>query len=154
SMPPPVYFTVQPGGATLQPYGAHIVYPNYTHEPPGTRIDFRHYEPTDQGWYVYGRGTVSPDGTQIVPDPETAVFALTGAEIIAGSGPTPPGDGPIPGGDGGDPLGPPTTGGDPVDLGTGLLAYEWVDLALGDVLPLSLTRTYRQRDTEIRPFGV
>jgi RHS repeat-associated protein len=168
SMPPPVYFTVQPGGATLQPYGARIVYPNYTHEPPGTRIDFRHYEPADQGWYVYGRGTVSADGTQILPDPGTAIFAFTGAEIIANSGgPPPPPDGPPPGDDPDDEPdgGPDATDGpvadepeptdaDPVHLGTGLFVHRHVDLALGDVLPLRLTRTYRPNDTQIHPFGV
>jgi hypothetical protein len=43
--PMPLYFTIQPGGATIEPYGARIVYPNVMNEAPGARIDFSHYEP-------------------------------------------------------------------------------------------------------------
>ncbi|XUL85307.1 hypothetical protein ACQ86D_00220 [Streptomyces galilaeus] len=45
----PVYFTVQPGGTYVFPEGAQIVYPNYTHEPPATRVDFMDYDPTGKG---------------------------------------------------------------------------------------------------------
>src|SRR5205823_1748173 len=62
NMPPPVYFTIQPGGARVDPYGLRIVYPNYANEPPGKRVEFRHYDPVERGWYSYGRGTVTADG--------------------------------------------------------------------------------------------
>src|SRR5438445_11323475 len=45
-------------------------------------------------------------------------------------------------------------GGDPVDLATGLFVYEKTDLVLPDVIPLTLTRTYRQNDTRSRTFGI
>jgi len=54
---PPIFFTVQVGGggaiAALSP-GARIIYPNYTALAPGTRADFRQYEPGVHGWEVYG----------------------------------------------------------------------------------------------------
>lgn len=45
------------------------------------------------------------------------------------------------------------TDGDPVDLGTGLFIYRKTDLFLPDVIPLVLTRTYRQNDFDYRNFG-
>jgi len=171
----PVYFTVQPAGATIGPYGARIIYPNYTHAPPGTRASFWHYDPQDQGWYIYGRGTVTADGQQIVPDPSAAVYELTaamthpdsgGPEPPDGGGPSPDdgdggGDPPDGDGDGGDPSDPgQPTGGEPVDLSTGLFVVRARDLTLGDVIPLRLTRTYRPLDVNstgspnIRAFGI
>ena len=57
----PAYFTVQPGSAYLNK-GAQIIYPNWGHLPPGQRVEFWNYDPADKGWYVYGEGSVSPDG--------------------------------------------------------------------------------------------
>ena len=34
----PIYFTIQPGGAYVQPSGAWLVYPNYQHKAPGTGV--------------------------------------------------------------------------------------------------------------------
>lgn len=45
------------------------------------------------------------------------------------------------------------TGGDPVDLATGLLTDTQTDLAINDILPISVTRTYQQSDTGDRTFG-
>lgn len=53
------------------PHGARVVYPNSMQAAPGTRVDFRHYDSLDRGWYVYGRGTVTADGARVVTDPET-----------------------------------------------------------------------------------
>ena len=64
----PIYFTVQPGRAYLSK-GAQVIYPNWSHLPPGQRVDFWNYDPDDRGWYVYGHGTVTPDGKQVVPGP-------------------------------------------------------------------------------------
>src|SRR5713101_5238795 len=36
----PVYFTIQPGGATVSPPDVQVIYPNPTHYPPGTRMPF------------------------------------------------------------------------------------------------------------------
>ncbi|HMC67572.1 MAG TPA: hypothetical protein VKJ07_00325, partial [Mycobacteriales bacterium] len=78
----PVYFTVQPGGGSVFPDGVQVVYPNYTHEAPGTRMNFWAYDPDAQGWHVYGKGTVTPDAKQVVPDADTKVYRFTGAMTV------------------------------------------------------------------------
>ncbi|SCL34140.1 RHS repeat-associated core domain-containing protein [Micromonospora pallida] len=171
----PVYFTVQPGGSVVLPEGAQIIYPNTQGLAPGARLDFWDYDPTrapctpapvksyprkasaqalapavcavdgaEAGWYIYGRGTVSADGKQIVPDQDVRVWEFTGA-MFNGSGKRPAGDGP---GEDGD------EGGDPVDLGSGLFVDTHTDLVVDDVLPISITRSYRQNDTQMREFGI
>ena len=189
----PVYFTVQPGGAYLQGVnreagrGARLIYPNFSREPAGTKVDFWNYDPREKGWYVYGQGTVSADARQVVPDPGVALYEFSGA-MFNGSGLTPPAVGPPPnnrpppgrsapgngkpgsgaagggggpgdsrppcGAGGGGCEGNPISDGEPVDLATGLFVYEKTDLVLDDVIPLSITRTYRPNDTSIRPFGI
>jgi YD repeat-containing protein len=144
----PVYFTVQPGGAYVHtsgpgPKGAWLVYPNYTHLEPRQRVQFFHYDPDVNDWYVYGLGTAN--ATQVVPDPTTRIYAFTGAMINGGG--SPPADGPPPGDCCGE-------DGDPVNLATGLFTLDATDLYLPDVIPIAVSRTYRQRDTIARPFGV
>ncbi len=140
----PVYFTIQPGAAYVRGPAAWLVYPNYTGERPGTRMDFWRYDP-EEGWAVYGKGTVTPNGRQVVPDPGVGIYEFTGAMIA-----TPPTGSPkgvAPGGA--------IWGGDPIDLGTGLFVYSKTDLALPGPLPLEVTRTYQQSDTiHSRAFGV
>lgn len=140
----PVYFTIQPGGSEIIPPRAQLIYPNFMNATPGTRIDFYNYDATEKGWYVYGRGTVTPDGRRIVPDAGVVLYELSGA-MVANPNNAPP-------------EGPPECeeckGGDPVDLSTGLFVYEQTDLIVRDTLPISLTRTYRPRDTVVRPFGI
>jgi RHS repeat-associated protein len=161
----PIYFTIQPGGAYINvgsaaygtksskspratgpssrsdATGAWLVYPNYTHQPVGQRLPFWRYDPEKFGWHVYGKGTVTPNGRQIQPDPGVYLYEFTGAMI--GFARNPPGEGPLG-----------TPDGDPVDLATGLFVMEKTDLFLPDVLPLALTRTYRQNDNAVRPFGI
>ncbi|MFG2217397.1 polymorphic toxin-type HINT domain-containing protein [Streptomyces sp. NPDC048685] len=143
----PVYFTVQPGGTTVFPKGAQIVYPNYTHEAPGARVDFMDYDPKDKGWHVYGHGQVSPDGRQVVPDANTRVWAFHGAMFNISD--LVPWD---------------LTGlkdvidwlsGDPVDLATGRLTDSRTDLGVSDPLgSAEVNRTYWQGDTQPRAFGI
>ncbi|MGH7417468.1 MAG: RHS repeat domain-containing protein, partial [Candidatus Rokuibacteriota bacterium] len=140
----PVYFTIQPGGAYVSGQGAYLVYPNYSGETPGARMNFWHYDPNGRGWYVYGMGTVTPDGQRIVPDAGVRLYELTGAMVASPS--LAPAEGPVPGAF--------ATGGDPVDLGTGLLVVTNTDLALGGLVPMALSRTYRQNDTRSRAFGI
>jgi RHS repeat-associated protein len=148
----PVYFTVQPGGAYVSTAGtglkgAWLVYPNYRHEWTGKRIQFFHYDPEVRGWYVYGLGTVTPDARQVTPDPRTRIYTFTGAMINGGSSPAsetlPPGE-----------CRARSCAGDPVNLTTGLFTLDETDVILSDVLPIALTRTYRTRDVDVRPFGV
>ncbi|NJP49210.1 hypothetical protein HCJ93_03745 [Streptomyces sp. SBST2-5] len=143
----PVFFTVQPGGTYIFPEGAQIIYPNYTHEAPGSRVDFLAYDPADKGWHTYGHGTVTRDGKQVVPDRKTRIWAFTGAMISVSDA--------IPFdisrvADIVDWL-----SGDPVDLQTGLLTDSRTDLAVADPLgPAEVTRTYWQGDTRSRAFGI
>jgi RHS repeat-associated protein len=143
----PIYFTIQPGGAYVHVYGksgvkgARLVYPNYTGQKPGALMDFWRYDPEEDGWGVYGKGTVDAAARQVVPDTGIGIYEFTGAMISTlGS---PPGEGPN---------GP--FGGDPVDLSTGLFVYEKVDLFLPDLIPIALTRSYRPADPVTREFGI
>lgn len=140
----PVFFTAQPGGAQVIPPRARVIYPNFTKDPPGARITFWNYDPTDRGWYIYGQGTVTPNGKQVVPDPGVVVYEFTG--IMIGSTGGPPKKGRKPGGHSG--------AGDPVDAATGLFLYEKTDLALPDTMPIVLKRSYRQGDNVSRAFGI
>ncbi len=144
----PVYFTVQPGGSYVFPDGARIIYPNYTNLAAGTRVNFWNYDPDQKGWYIYGQGTVTPDGKQIVPDPGVRVYEFTGAMINV-SGFIQAAFGPIE-----DAIKWLATDGDPVDLGTGLFVMQKTDLYLPDTMPIALTRTYRQQDPVTRDFGI
>src|SRR5262249_17317601 len=139
----PMYFTIQPGGAYIEPHGARLVYPNVTREPPGTRIDFWHHSSGEEGWYIYGMGTVTPDGAQVVPDEKVAIYGLTGSSIHPFEPSVPPGD-------------PEAEDGDPVNLSTGLHILQETDLFLLDVMPIAMTRTHRPSGVTqgVRPFGV
>lgn len=139
----PLYFTVQPGRAYLSK-GAQIIYPNYTHLRPGTRVPFWNYDPDGRGWYVYGEGTVTPNGKQVMPDPGVRIWEFTGA-MVNGT-PKPPHPSPKPGGG--------SPGGDPVDLGTGLFDYHRTDLMIPDTIPIVIERTYRPGDSNSYGFGV
>lgn len=140
----PTYFTVQPGRAYLNK-GAQIIYPNWGHLAPGQRVDFWNYDPADKGWYIYGKGSVSANGQQVIPDPDVRVWEFTGA-MISSSG-EPPLSGPVSGAG--------TNAGDPVDLATGLFVYQHTDLQISDsVMPIALTRTYRPRESTSYSFGV
>jgi RHS repeat-associated protein len=44
--------------------------------------------------------------------------------------------------------------GDPVDPGSGVFTYDHTDLALSDVIPIQLARSYRELDTHSRAFGI
>jgi RHS repeat-associated protein len=147
---PPVYFTLQPGGGYLETTegahssGARIIYPNNLRWKPGSQADFWHYDPEDRGWFIYGNGSVTQEGTRVIPDPGVGIYEFTGAMV--GSPLFAPAEGP-----------PPCSAcddGDPVDLATSLFVYRHVDLYLPDVLPITLTRTYRTRDNTWRAFGI
>jgi RHS repeat-associated protein len=163
----PVYFTIQPGGAKLTTIqgeklqGARLIYPNFGKAAPGTRIDFWNYDTQTKGWYVYGQGTVSMDGKRIVPDASVAIYEFTGA-MVASPRAAPP-EGPPPDGcnpgdgcntDPNQPPSPPGCAGDPVDCATGLFLHHVTDLHVDDIVPLTVTRSYRPRDQRPRAFGI
>ncbi|MGB9146789.1 MAG: RHS repeat-associated core domain-containing protein [Acidobacteriaceae bacterium] len=151
----PIYFTIQPGGASFttpgntlsprgpRPRGAQIYYQNRYNAKPGTTFTFWNYDPSQKGWFVYGLGHVSADGKMIVPDPNTQIWSFDGAMVALP--PDGPPFGPLPGN---------PHGGEPVDLQTGLFLYTKTDLVLHDVIPLVLTIHYRQSDYTSRAFGI
>ena len=146
----PIYFTIQPGGGYIHAYssgqkrGARLIYPNTENSPAHSVYSFWNYDPEDKGWFVYGQGKVAADRKSIVPNPGVEIYELTGA-MVAGPSGGPPSGGPS---DGSNPVG------DPVDPATGLFQYEKTDMAITDVFPISVTRTYRQGDSRSRAFGI
>ncbi|WP_344844083.1 RHS repeat-associated core domain-containing protein [Kribbella ginsengisoli] len=141
----PVYFTVQPAGGELHGGEAKIYYPNYLDQKPGTRLNFWSHEKYAEGWEVYGIGTVTADGTQVLPDHDTAIENFDGAMInVSGwlEGLT---KGIL------EALG---SAGDPVDLGTGRFTYTQTDLTLGGFVPIEAERAYSSGDGRARPFGI
>lgn len=149
----PIYFTVQPGSTKIEnvnskaPVGGRLIYPNFTKQPPGSTVLFWDYDPTAKGWYVYGKGKVSADGKQAVPDPGVAIYQLTGAMV--GSPNMAPPDWPAP-----DSCKVRGRAGDPVDCASGIFIHTRTDLSVSDVVPLAVTRTYRSRDPVVRAFGI
>jgi len=155
----PIYFMIHPGGAVIQGLdpksspGIRVVYPNHTDHAPGTEVRFWNFDPADRGWFIYGQGKVSADGTQVEPDAGVAIYDW----MAFGYGVSNPDkDGPEPQpppceeGPGGN---SPATDGDPVDCFTGLFVHARTDVVVQDVMPIVIHRVYRPGDTVVRPFG-
>jgi RHS repeat-associated protein len=144
------YFSIQPGGAYLRvggdsyPRGARLIYPNSKNALAGTPFTFWNYDADQKGWFVYGMGHVSSNRVEVIPDPGVSIYEFTGA-MDGGPNNGPP-TGPPPGG--------PPKPGEPVDPTTGLFSYQQTDFTLPDVIPIIVTRTYRQGDTASRGFGL
>ena len=144
----PMYFTIQPGDAVVQGLtpeaakGIRVVYPNYGHAKPNTSADFWSYN-TTQGWQMYGSGHISQDAKHLAPDPGvTLTMALgAGASLTTAAQSTAQKVNNC-------------KVGQPIDLQTGILFHEWNDLAINDVLPLTLTRGYTSADNASHMFGV
>jgi hypothetical protein len=86
---------------------------------------------------------VSRDERQIIPDAGVEFHRVT-CTLIMGSSSTAPASGPVVGG---------ARAGDPVDPATGLFVYEKTDHLIPDVIPIVITRKYRQLDWFGRAFG-
>ncbi|WP_284384661.1 DUF6531 domain-containing protein, partial [Dyella flava] len=144
----PMYFTIQPGDAVVQGLtpdaakGIRVVYPNYGHDKPNTASDFWVYSAKD-GWQMYGGGHVTRDAKQIAPDPGVALVWAMGAGVSTSNQNAPTTQKPNN-----------CTKGQPIDLQTGIMFHEWNDLAIKDVLPLTLTRAYTSDDSNSHMFGV
>ena len=143
-----VYFTLQPGGAYVDgdPSKAiKIIYPNYLGAVAGTQVDFWNYDPTAGGWQVYGHGNVSANGKQIIPDESVGFRQIMSFGFSIGQNNGLPNPGPTPNG---------CAAADPVDCATGIYSHIVTDLAVNDVIPISITREYRTNDNVSRAFGV
>lgn len=144
----PLDFTIQPGGGRITvnnpkgPRGGWVVYPNILHKGRGSRFQFLNYDPEGKGWHVSGSGSVTANASSMVPDSGVTFNTLTGTSVVCAPIPF---DGPSCCGAG---------DGDPVDLGTGLFVYSKTDLYVPDVIPIDITRVYRQGDPTSEDFGV
>ena len=147
----PAAFLVNPMGAVVQGLdprkspGIRVTYPNNTYASPGTEAYFWMYDPADRGWFVYGRAQVSGDGKQVAPQPGVAIFQ-TLPVMYSITSPDAPAQAPADGSCD-------QNAGDPVELCTGLFYHVRTDVAIRDVVPLVLRRTYRPADTVQRGFG-
>ncbi|GAB3788066.1 RHS repeat-associated core domain-containing protein [Dyella agri] len=141
----PVYFSLQPGGATVQNIDPHqtqgitLTYPNYDHVPAGTPGDFIAYSP-EVGWQHYGKGKITPDGAQLKPAVGVHLETLTSASWAEGD--ANPGDAKP-----AKPNGPCCA--DPVDLGSGTLTEAQVDVTINDVIPLQLVRYWHAINSQV-----
>jgi RHS repeat-associated protein len=170
----------QPANTTASQAVA-VWFPNTLSTAPGTNMPLMTLDPTRGRMVAYGTGTVSNDATTIVPDVDPSTGSLLhrfgivhfdwhGPAAPGPTGPAPgpggnycPGQGTGTGGDGGgnadvdlsscEPPAP--TGGDPVDLASGLLITTQSDIGLFSTRSsLEVKRTYRSVDNIIGPFGV
>ncbi len=157
------YFGKQGGGTPSAPIP--ITVPNDLDVPPGTQVELWFYDEAPDGsrpnqMAQFGTGTVSADGSQIVPDIDPAtgkpfgqprfccgwlraaidlarraqIQALLGTGVAEAA--------------------VPPTGGDPVNLSTGTFSVQKTDVVLPGRLPVVFTRTYRSQGPPTGPFGV
>ncbi len=136
---PPFLFTIQPGGAVpSQPLP--ISFPNVQQAPPGSVADLWFFDLAAGNWAIWGTGTVSADGTQIVSDPGFGLprFAWhttnnrSVSEAVRERH---------------------AKACEPVDLVTGRFVVSKTDLVLPGRLPISIQRHYGSGTAQIGLFG-
>ena len=153
------YFGKPGGGTPSEPIP--VTLPNDLDLPPGAQAELWFYDEAPDGsrpnqWAKYGTGTVSQDGSQIVPDIDQAtgkpygqprfccginiagIIQTTKDFYFGGGSPSQDQE---------------NKDGDPVDLATGLLTVSKTDLVLPGRLPVGITRTYQTNGTVTGPFG-
>lgn len=154
------YFGKVGGGTPSAP--VPIIGPNDGDGLPGETVDLYFYDEAPDGsrpnqWARYGTGTVSADGTRIIPDTDPATgkpygmprFCCGAWRRVYRPQNRPPSTAAtnLPA------LGQGPSAGEPVDLATGLFVLQKTDLVLPGRLPLAFTRTYRTLDSSLGPFG-
>jgi RHS repeat-associated protein len=157
----PMYFTLEPGGALIQGLtpesakGIRLFYPNYDGYPAGTQANFWIYDP-NEGWQVYGKGRVTSDGSRFAPEAGVALHQTMGGSysVTTNDPPTEPDQPPCSEACGSSGSGAGATAGDPIDLYTGEFFYSEMDVAISDVVPMTVARSYRPNDFKKREFGV
>jgi len=129
----PILFTIQPGGAVpSQPLP--ITFPNVQNAPPGSQADLYFFDLATGGWAIWGTGTVSQDGTQVVSDPGFGLprfawhFTSSSVSLSDQVRSNEPGR---------------ARGGEPVDLPTGRFVIQKTDLVMPGRIPVTIQRTYR-----------
>jgi RHS repeat-associated protein len=152
------YFGKPGGGTPTEPIP--VTLPNDLDLPPGAQAQLWYFDEAPDGsrpnqWAQYGTGTVSNDGSQIVPDIDPATGKQFGqprfccginmAAILDAQRSFYLG--------GGWRAFLASFFGDPVDAATGLLVVTKTDLVLPGRLPVTMTRTYQTNGTTTGPFG-
>jgi RHS repeat-associated protein len=139
----PMLFSVQPGGA-VPSIPTPVSFPNLLNTPPGTRMNLWTFDVSISEWRTYGTGTVSPDGTQILPDIDPATGRPFGLRRFAWHFPAPPP--------------PPDScdchGGDPVALTSGAFFENKTDISINRRVSIAISRIYQTRNTSPGPFGI
>ncbi len=171
-----------PPGATVEPFivafqpantiasqPVAVSFPNLLNTPPGTIVDLSTLDPTKGVMVVYGSGTVSANGLQIVPnfDPSNpgkrfglVHFDWHGPRIPPPppgppeENPAPPNSPPVGGPEGPLPGAPPCAG-DPIDLSSGVAILVETDLKVNGLRgSIAIRRVYRTLSQEAGPFGL
>jgi RHS repeat-associated protein len=128
-----------------------VSFPNRSNLPPGTNMPLSSLDPILGMMVNYGTGTVTGDGTQVMPDFDPAHqghrfgiihfdwhFPLPRAQNSVNPSPDPNS----------------AKAGDPVDLASGLLIITKTDMAFGGARgQLAITRTFRGASLNPGPFG-
>lgn len=147
----PVYaMSIEPfNSSSSQPIA--IFYPNRSDAPPGTNMPLSSLNPVLGMMENYGTGTVSADGTQIIPDRDPAFPGHAyGISHFDWHLPLPP---PRPN-VATSPQSQPASTGDPVDLSSGVQTVTNTDVAFGGARgEIAITRTYRTLSNYQGPFG-
>lgn len=129
-----------------------VTFPNVVNTPPGVNMELDTLDPIVGELVKYGSGTVSGDGSKIVPDSDPAHpghrYGITHFDWHGPMAPAPNANNPSP-----DPHGP--KGGDPVDPATGLLVFSKTDIAINGALgKIALVRNFRSMSGTPGPFGI
>jgi RHS repeat-associated protein len=179
----PFIVAFQPANAMAsQPVA--VDFPNLLNIPPGGSATLMTLNPTLGYMVSYGTGSVSTDGSRIVPDPDPNnpghLYGLVHFDWHGPTAPPPPPTGPGPGppcpgccsgsggsggggggagggggGGGAGGGGGGPEGGDPVDLSSGLQVVRATDIVLeGGRGSVSINRVFRSMDTNPGPFGI
>jgi RHS repeat-associated protein len=151
-----------------------VTFPNTLNTAPGVNVELDTLNPTIGMMVRYGSGTVSDDGTSIVPDFDPAHpnhrFGLVHFDWHGPLAPVPPGNNPsLSGGGSGSgssctcppgtasdaPLAGSDTVGDPIDLASGLQLVQATDIAIiGGRGTISVQRVFRSGSNQAGPFGI
>jgi RHS repeat-associated protein len=128
-----------------------VSYPNRKNTTPGTDMPLTSLNPTMGMMVNYGTGTVSPDGTQVIPDPDPANPGhLYGISHFDWHFPLPQ---PSPNNPSPDPDCP--CDGDPIDFGSGILVETKTDIGFSSARgSIAFTRTYREMATTTGPADI
>ena len=139
---------------TIASQAVAVWFPNTLNTPPGTDVPLMTLDPTLGRMVPYGTGTVSGDGTTIIPDINPAKapkrYGIIHFDWHGPLGGSPNENDPPP-----DPNNP--SAGEPVDLASGLDVITSTDISIsGNRGSIAITRTYRTlavHGTSPGPFG-